>query len=149
MGVVASDPICSPGISPCAAVRVASLLPFVGLPASVPYQALVSMQCSAPVCSLDLGKLSGFVVAGCMGGIVSVHALPGWSVLASTQAVTLLSSLGDAVKGKASTLGNAALSNIEDARGIAKDFAGEASSIVKVRRVCGGRAVPRCRCLVG
>ncbi len=59
----------------------------------------------------------------------------------------MLSAIGDAVKGKASTLGNAALANMEDARGIAlsaKDLAGEASSLVKVRgdgcRGAGGLA---------
>jgi hypothetical protein len=48
-------------------------------------QAMVSLQCPAPVCSLDLGDHAGYVVAGCMGGIVSVHALPPWNVLAATQ----------------------------------------------------------------
>ena len=53
------------------------------------------------------------------------------------QGVTLLSAIGDAVKGKAATLSNAAIANIEEARGVAtsaNDFAGEATSLVKVRQ---------------
>jgi len=49
--------------------------------------------------------------------------------------VTLLSAIGDAVKGKAATLSNAAIANMEEARGVAssaKDLAGEATSLVKV-----------------
>jgi hypothetical protein len=53
------------------------------------------------------------------------------------QGVSLLSAIGDAVKGKAATLSNAAIANMEEARGVAssaKDLAGEATSLVKV---CG------------
>ena len=49
--------------------------------------------------------------------------------------MTLLSAIGDAVKGKAATLSNAAIANMEEARGVAssaKDLAGEATSLVKV-----------------
>jgi len=97
-------------------------------------QAMISMQCPAPVYCLDLARHSAYVVAGCLGGVVCVHALPPWSTFASSKEVTVLSSIGEAVKGRAVAIGNAALSNIEEARGIAmsaKDLAGEATSIVK------------------
>jgi hypothetical protein len=91
-------------------------------------QALVSLQCPAPVCSLDVGTNGAYVVAGCMGGIVCVHALPPWSLLAATQGVVLQTGSG----GRAS-VPSSSYSNMEE-RNIAKDFAGEASSLVKVRR---------------
>ena len=92
---------------------------------------LLSFQCPAPVCSLALGADSAFIVAGCMGGIVAVHALPAWFLLAANHGVSMLASIGDTVRGKASQMVS---TNVDSAKGIAhsaRDIAGEASSLVR------------------
>lgn len=111
-------------------------------------QCLASFQCPAPVCSVDVGKHGTYVVAGCMGGIVSVHALPGWFTAAANGAVPTVLSISDGGRGVKSGPGGAAVAAGGEgtARIIAtsaRDLAGEASSLVKVMF---GYAAPACAC---
>ena len=93
---------------------------------------LLRFTCAGPIHSLALSPCFTFLVAGCAGGVLDVHALPSWG---EPTAAALLNrmTLTKEVRGRASSLATTVLSVPEAGRNMvnkASEAIGEAKSML-------------------